>query len=72
MRSSLRQLSYLAQALNFQLVMAVSPAGFLTKMGPESRSQTRSVRQWWKWRRARLAPWRAEHVGGALFGGERR
>ena len=29
---------------------------FLTKMGPESRSQTRSVGQWWKWMRARLAP----------------
>ena len=54
--SSRRQLSYLAQALNFQLVMARSPCGFLTKMGPESRSQTRSVCHWWKWRRARLAP----------------
>ena len=41
--SSRCQLSYLAQALNFQLVMARSPAGFLMKMGPESRSQTRSV-----------------------------
>ena len=28
----------------------------LTKIGPESRSQTRSVGQWWKWVRARLAP----------------
>ena len=48
----------------------VCPWGFLTKMGPESRSQTRSVGQWWKWRRARLAPARRRMVGGAAFGGE--
>ncbi len=39
-------------------------------MGPESRSQTRSVGQWWKWTRARLAPPRREDGGGAAFGGE--
>ena len=38
-------------------------------MGPESRSQTRSVGQWWKWRRARLAPARVEDGGGAALGG---
>ena len=54
--SSRCQLGYFAQALKRQLVMAMLPSGFLTKMGPESRSQTRSVSQWWKWRRARLAP----------------
>jgi hypothetical protein len=42
----------------------------LTKMGPESRSQTRSVGQWWKWRRARFAPPRLQDGGGAALGGE--
>ena len=31
-------------------------------MGPESRSQTRSVGQWWKWGRAMLAPPRLRMV----------
>ena len=53
--SSRRKLEYLAQALNFQLVTARLVAEplteasdtrlFLTKTGPESRSQTRSVGQ---------------------------
>ncbi len=38
-------------------------------MGPESRGQTRSVGQWWKCTRARLAPARLEDAGGALLGG---
>jgi hypothetical protein len=68
--SSRRQLSYLAQALNFQLVTARSPAvAFLTKMGPESRSQTRSVGQWWKWQAGEVGAAALEHGGGAALGG---
>ena len=69
MRSSRCQLSYLAQALKRQFVIASSSPLF-TKIGPESRSHTRSVCQWWKWSPGEVGPSAAEQAVGAALGGE--
>ncbi len=58
--------SYLAQALKCQLVRAISPFALRTKMGPESRVQTRSVGHAMKKDPIEIGAGALENAGGAV------
>ena len=64
------QLGYLAQALNFQLVMAVSPCGVLDEDGAGVAEPDAVGAPVVEVQAGEVGALAAEHAGGALFGGD--